>query len=54
MHPQPYLYPVALSCGCAVVCERCQDTIAITPTPADAARIIAGHTCPTTPQEVAR
>jgi hypothetical protein len=49
MHPQPYLYPVTLSVGCAVVCERCQTTIATVPTPADAAAIIASHTCtPTT------
>jgi hypothetical protein len=47
MHPQPYLYPVTLSVGYAVVCERCQTTIATTQAPDDLARIIAGHTCPT-------
>jgi hypothetical protein len=46
MHPQPYLYPVAVSAGYAVVCERCQTTIATVPTPTEAAGIIAGHTCP--------
>ena len=62
MQDRSYLYPVALSVGVAVVCERCQTTIAITFTPADAAKIIAAHTCTTTtttttttsPQEVAR
>jgi hypothetical protein len=55
MHPQPYLYPVALSAGYAVVCERCQTTIATTWQPDDLATIIASHTCPTTgQQEVAR
>ena len=56
MHPKDYLYAVALSVGVAVVCERCQTTIAITFTPADAAKIIAAHTCPTasTSREVAR
>ncbi len=54
MHPKDYLYAVRLSVGVAVVCERCQDTIAVTFTPADAATIIAAHTCTTSPQEVAR
>jgi hypothetical protein len=54
MHPQPYLYAVPLSAGYAVICERCQTTIAITRTPAELAEIIAGHTCTTAPQEVAR
>jgi hypothetical protein len=54
MHPKAYLYAVALSVGVAVVCERCQDTIAITFTPDDAAKIITAHTCTTSPQEVAR
>jgi hypothetical protein len=54
MHPQDYLYPVALSVGVAVVCERCQTTIAVTFTGDDAEAIIATHTCPSTPQGVAR
>jgi hypothetical protein len=56
MHPRDYLYAVALSVGVAVVCERCQATIAVTFTPADAAKIIAAHTCTTTStsREVAR
>ncbi len=54
MHPRDYLYAVALSVGCAVVCERCQDTVAVTFTPADAAKIIAAHTCPSGTREVAR
>ena len=56
MHPRDYLYAVPLSVGVAVVCERCQTTIAITFTPADAAKIIAAHTCITTStsREVAR
>jgi hypothetical protein len=47
MHPQPYLYPVALSVGYAVVCERCQTTIATTQQPDDLASIITNHTCTT-------
>ncbi len=54
MHPKDYLYAVRLSVGVAVVCERCQATIAVTFTPVDAAKIIAAHTCTTSPQEVAR
>jgi hypothetical protein len=54
MHPQPYLYPVTLSVGYAVVCERCQATIGVTATPAVVAKVIAGHTCTTTPREVVR
>jgi hypothetical protein len=54
MHPQAYLYPVALSAGYAVVCERCQTTLATVTTPTEAAGIIADHACTTTPaQEVA-
>jgi hypothetical protein len=53
MHDRSYLYPVPLSVGCAVVCERCQATVAVTFTPADAAAIIAAHTC-TTSKAVAR
>ena len=45
MHPRAYLYAVPLSVGVAVVCERCEATIAVTFTPADAAAIIAAHTC---------
>jgi hypothetical protein len=37
-----------------VVCEHCNTTIAITFTPADAAAIIANHTCTTTPKQVVR
>jgi hypothetical protein len=48
MHPQPYLYPVTLTVGYAVVCERCQTTIATVPTPTEAAGIITSHTCTTT------
>jgi len=54
MQDRSYLYAVPLSVGCAVVCERCNDTIAITFTPADAATIIAAHTCTTAAQEVGR
>jgi hypothetical protein len=55
MHPKDYLYAVPLSVGCAVVCEHCQATVAVTFTPADAAAIIANHTCPTTAEpEVGR
>jgi hypothetical protein len=56
MHPKDYLYAVRLSVGVAVVCERCEATIAVTFTPADAAKIIAAHTCTTTTttREVAR
>ncbi len=57
MQDQDYLYAVPLSVGVAVVCERCQATIAVTFTPADAAKIIATHTCTTsasTSREVAR
>jgi phage terminase large subunit-like protein len=52
MHPRDYLYAVALSVGVAVVCERCQATIAVTFTPADAAKIIAAHTCTSRPERV--
>jgi hypothetical protein len=52
MHPKDYLYAVALSVGVAVVCERCQATIAVTFTPADAAKIIAAHTCTSRPERV--
>jgi phage terminase large subunit-like protein len=52
MHPKDYLYAVALSVGVAVVCERCQATIAVTFTPADAATIIAAHTCTSRPERV--
>jgi len=45
MQDRSYLYAVRLSVGVAVVCERCQTTIAITFTPDDAAAIIAAHTC---------
>ena len=56
MRDRSYLYPVALSVGVAVVCERCQTTIAIAFTPGDAAAIIATHTCttPTTARGVSR
>ncbi len=55
MHPRAYLYAVPLSVGVAVVCERCNTTVAVTFTPADAAAIIAAHTCTTsTSREVAR
>jgi hypothetical protein len=56
MHQREYLYAVPLSVGCAVVCEHCQATVAVTFTPDDAAKIIATHTCPTTrsPEEVGR
>jgi len=54
MQDRSYLYAVPLSVGVAVVCERCETTIAVTFTPADAAKIIAAHTCTTSPQEVAR
>ncbi len=56
MQDQDYLYAVPLSVGVAVVCERCNTTIAVTFTPADAAKIIAAHTCTTasTSPEVAR
>ncbi len=54
MHPKDYLYPVALSVGVAVVCERCQTTIAVTFTPDDATAIITAHTCTPGAQEVAR
>jgi hypothetical protein len=54
MHPPPYLYPVTLTLGYAVVCERCQTTIATTQQPDNLVSIIAGHTCTTTPQEVCR
>ena len=53
MHPKDYLYAVRLSVGVAVVCERCETTIAVTFTPAGATRIIAAHTC-TTSKGVAR
>jgi len=56
MQDRSYLYAVPLSVGVAVVCERCEATIAVTFTPADAAKIIAAHTCTTSPtsREVAR
>ncbi len=56
MQDRSYLYAVRLSVGVAVVCERCEATIAVTFTPADAAKIIAAHTCTTSPtsREVAR
>jgi hypothetical protein len=59
MHPKDYLYAIPLSVGCAVICEHCQATVAVTFTPDDAAKIIATHTCPTTsstrsPEEVGR
>jgi hypothetical protein len=43
-----YLYVVPLSVGCAVVCEQCQRTVAVTFTPNDTQAIIANHTCTTT------
>jgi hypothetical protein len=52
MQDRPYLYAVPLSVGTAVVCEHCNTTIAITFTPADAAAIIANHTCTTRPEQV--
>ncbi len=52
MQDQDYLYAVALSVGVAVVCERCEATIAVTFTPADAAKIIAAHTCTSRPERV--
>ena len=52
MQDRSYLYAIPLSVGCAVVCERCNTTVGVTFTPADAAAIIAAHTCTTSPQEV--
>jgi len=54
MQHRSYLYPVTLSVGCAVVCERCQTTIAVVLTPAEVAGIIAGHTCPSIARAVDR
>jgi hypothetical protein len=53
MQPPAYLYPVTLTVGYAVVCERCQTTIATTRQPDDLASIIADHTC-TGSREVVR
>jgi hypothetical protein len=48
MHLKDYLYAIPLSVGCAVICEHCQATVAVTFTPTDAAKIIDTHTCTTT------